>query len=179
MKKAVHDSSLTELFGELHYRESPVYHPDANGFSQHSKKQFSESLSLCTEELGSESSGDVEDFFSSRGCNDKEVLLDDEQEERRLTTTNHSKSLRTREFPPPISCISKTGKPWVYFDTRRENGRFILKEIRIPTQEYLRVYRGDGRLKLTFVYSESDDDIEEEKEEQEEEEYGSEEMEKT
>ncbi|KAJ4974454.1 hypothetical protein NE237_007628 [Protea cynaroides] len=52
-------------------------------------------------------------------------------------------------FPPPISCIGRSEKPW--FASNPTVGRFILKEIRIPTQESLRSCREDGRLKLRFV----------------------------
>lgn len=71
------------------------------------------------------------------------------------------------EFPPPISCIGRTGKPWVCFKSYRNNGRFILKEVRIPTQEFLHACREDGRLKLQFIQSD-DETIEEDDEEEEE-----------
>ncbi|KAJ4966749.1 hypothetical protein NE237_018598 [Protea cynaroides] len=56
---------------------------------------------------------------------------------------------QTIVFPPPISCIGRSGKPWFASDPTVE--RFILKEIRIPTQESLRSCWEDGRLKLRFV----------------------------
>ena len=70
------------------------------------------------------------------------------------------------DYPPPISCIGRSGKPWACFRAYRNNGRFVLKEIRIPTQEILHAYREDGRLKLHFV--QSDDEFLEEEDETDE-----------
>ncbi|KAL0370193.1 UNVERIFIED_CONTAM: hypothetical protein Sangu_0337400 [Sesamum angustifolium] len=63
-------------------------------------------------------------------------------------------------FPPPISCIGQCRKPWVCLKSFREDGRFILKEIRIPTQELLHACRENGRLKLQFI--QPDDEASEE-----------------
>uniref|UniRef100_A0A2P2PLR5 FAF domain-containing protein n=1 Tax=Rhizophora mucronata TaxID=61149 RepID=A0A2P2PLR5_RHIMU len=58
---------------------------------------------------------------------------------------------RGRAIPPPISCIGKSGRPGVYFQSYRQDGRFVLREVRIPTQELLHACREDGRLKLQFI----------------------------
>ncbi|CAA0824308.1 Protein of unknown function (DUF3049 [Striga hermonthica] len=50
----------------------------------------------------------------------------------------------------------KCGKPFVSFRSFRQDGRFILKEIRIP--ELLHVQRENGRLKLNFIQSDDDDE---------------------
>ncbi|XP_059627648.1 protein FANTASTIC FOUR 2 [Cornus florida] len=235
--KPLEDSSFTEIFGELHFKEKPHsssssssslplsspsflidFNPQPNGLENllknnhnnnnnnggnkspsfdyspttHQKQYLgsprninsyssmnSESLQLCTEGLGFESSGDVEDLKSD--VNDDWL----NQEERRATTTTTKHTpppppseylcgelRRSRmsggAFPPPISCIGKTGKPWVCFKSYRQEGRFVLKEVRIPTQEFLHACREDGRLKLRFVHS--DDEILEDKEEEDEEE---------
>jgi hypothetical protein len=68
-------------------------------------------------------------------------------------------------FPPPISCIGKSGKPWVCFKSYRQDGRFVLKEIRVPTQEFLHARREDGRLHLV----QPNDEILEEEEEMDDE----------
>ncbi|PIN00480.1 hypothetical protein CDL12_27015 [Handroanthus impetiginosus] len=128
-----------------------------NGTSSYEKKQYghsesfssmnSESLSLCTEGLGLESCDDVED--------DRQP-----QEERTSSFTRNTpaenqwgeiKRSRTSigEFPPPISCIGRSGKPWVCFKSFRQDGR------------------ENGRLRLQFI--QSDDEIFEEDEEDEEE----------
>ncbi|XP_060196947.1 protein FAF-like, chloroplastic [Lycium barbarum] len=119
----------------------------------------SDSLSLCTEGLGFESSDDVEDLMNDLG--NEEII--------RSTSINYEYSkIRSRTnkgslLPPPISCIGRNGKPWVSFESFRENGRFILKEVRIPEWEFLHACREDGRLKLHIV--QSDDEFLEEDEE--------------
>ncbi|KAK6247387.1 hypothetical protein QUC31_018952 [Theobroma cacao] len=136
----------------------------------------SESLQLCTEGLGFESSDDVEDLKNEM----KEGWQSKEEKESSINTTKHTttenlcgefRRPRTRggAFPPPISCIGKSGKPWVCFKSYRQDGRFVLKEVRIPTQEFLHACREDGRLKLHFVQPE-DEILEEEGFEEEEEE---------
>ncbi|PIN20734.1 hypothetical protein CDL12_06586 [Handroanthus impetiginosus] len=222
--KPVDDSSFTEIFGELHFKEnnllsspkpssssslhsgeSPVaesitslrsdsssfcpdeeknknptssycptspkrqYKPSSDSFSS----MNSESLLLCTEGLGFESFDDVEDLVKFDVCCNNEWQQQEERKSstRNIQTENHliesKKSGNRGEFPPPISCIGKSGKPWVCFKSYRENGRFILKEIRIPTQEFLHACRENGRLKLQFI--QSDDEILEEDEEEEDE----------
>ncbi|GAB2274597.1 hypothetical protein Dimus_009365 [Dionaea muscipula] len=57
-----------------------------------------------------------------------------------------------REFPPPISCIGRsTGKPCVWFESYRKDGRFVLRQVRIPAQQFLHARRENGRLRLCFV----------------------------
>ncbi|XP_019199077.1 PREDICTED: protein FANTASTIC FOUR 4 [Ipomoea nil] len=198
------DSSLTEIFGELHFKEhhssfSPLqslsssapssslfsvdthtqnpqfdkesdstryYQQYKHGGHHEFSSKNSDSLSLCTEGLGFESSGDIEDLNDV----DHDLLVSKE----RPSSSRHShpgevkrSRLSKGPFPPPISSIGRSGKPWVCFRSYREDGRFILKEIRIPTQEFLRACREDGRLKLQLI--QSDDEIPEDEEEEEEE----------
>jgi len=65
---------------------------------------------------------------------------------------------KQKEFPPPVSCIGTTGKPLVCFESYREDGRLLLKVVRIPTQEFLHACREDGRLRLCLVQLSDDDD---------------------
>uniref|UniRef100_A0A5B6YLE8 Putative suppressor protein SRP40 n=1 Tax=Davidia involucrata TaxID=16924 RepID=A0A5B6YLE8_DAVIN len=204
--KPIEHSSFTEIFGELHFKETPesssplallsspssiylnsqagVEKLNNEGNKDSHKKQYlgshknsdsfssmnSESFQLCTEGLGFESSDDVEDLMKD--------INEDWQNQERTSITKHMQSenlwcefrrSRTsrRAFPPPISCIGKSGKPCVCFKSYRHDGRFVLKEIRIPTQEFLHAYREGGRLKLHFV--QSDDEIFEEEEDEDEE----------
>ncbi|KAL3850294.1 hypothetical protein ACJIZ3_012176 [Penstemon smallii] len=146
---------------------------DSDSFSS----MTSESLSLCTEGLGFESFDDVEDVSRNELCNNE---WHHHQEERTsvsrsvMNTDNHYSceySRRSRtcrgEFPPPISCIGRSGKPWVLFKSYKEDGRFILKEIRIPTQEFLHVSRENGRLRLHFIQSDEEEEDEDEDEDEE------------
>ncbi|XVF46930.1 hypothetical protein PTKIN_Ptkin03bG0067800 [Pterospermum kingtungense] len=223
--KPIEQSSFTEIFGELHFKEnsqsssspstliglSPqsstfkvsrndgFHENDENNRSSspnstkytssncHKKSESfslnSESLQLCTEGLGFESSDDVEDMRNEM----KEEWQSKEKKTSSGTTngTKHttkehfygdqlrrSKSSSVGAFPPPISCIGKSGKPWVCFKSYRQDGRFVLKEVRIPTQEFLQACREDGRLKLHFVQPNDealeDEDLEEEEEEENE-----------
>lgn len=199
-------SSVTEFFGELHFKEHtkhdtpvPQSTPSSSSFliDFHSqpkseilteeknektytpvtdRKQYknsssyssmnSESLSICTEGLGFESCKDTEDFVNSSGSKHRKV---------RTSMPKHSSSeslsgLRSRitggQLPPPISRIGRTGKPSVSFTSYRQNGRFVLKEVKIPIQESLQACREDGRLKLQYI--QSDDEIIQENIEKEE-----------
>ncbi|KAL6575747.1 hypothetical protein OROHE_000728 [Orobanche hederae] len=111
----------------------------------------SDGLPTCRERLGFESFGDVKDLLKN------EVSNNNGQE-------NHwGKSKRSRTccigiFPPPISCIGKSGKPFVSFKSFRQDGRFILKEIMIPTHKLLHACRENGRLKLRIMQCDDDDD---------------------
>lgn len=188
IKPNIDDSSITEIFGELHFKENNHVHSSpstssnsnptdaeeerergrASGYKacserkqyRHSESFSSESLSLCTEGLGFESFEDVEHDV----C-DKEWRDGDGDGERNVARNSHSDqnhrseaSRRSRRaLPPPISCIGRCGTPGVCFRSFKEDGRFILREIRIPTQEFLHACRQDGRLKLQFVHN--DDEI--------------------
>lgn len=200
-----HTSSFTEIFGELHFNESPIQSPSSSphvssssfldtNTTNHSKliqneetlsdhhndiirtpsslpyistranssESFaslsSESLQICTESLGSESSDEVEEDFNINEVKEEKHLGSQDFHGRGLW-----KSRSLREYPPPISCIGRSGKPEVSFHSYRNNGRLILKEIRIPKQDFLHAYREDGRLKLHFIQpaQEEEDDEEE------------------
>ncbi|KVH90665.1 protein FAF-like, chloroplastic [Cynara cardunculus var. scolymus] len=126
-----------------------------------------ESLSICTEGLGFESFDDVEDQLET---DSHEVKLGTTTTTTTTTTTKRAAAIsmlgdggkRSRitgsELPPPISSLGRSGKPWVCLKSYRENGRFILKEVRIRTHESLHASREDGRLKLKFIQFDDDDD---------------------
>lgn len=193
-------SSLTEVFGQLHFKENtehvspslPHSTPSSSPFSidsdSHSdernernytpttqRKHYinsdsfssmnSESLTICTEGLGFESCDNTEDFVNNSGCKHRKAR----SSITRHSTNEYLSGKRSRitggEFPPPISCIGRTGKPWVCFKSYRQNGRFILKEVKNPIQEFLHACRQDGRLKLQYI--QSDDETIEEDEEKE------------
>ncbi|KAA8544257.1 hypothetical protein F0562_022269 [Nyssa sinensis] len=164
-------SPSSDYFSTNHRKQYLGSHRNSDSFSSVN----SDSFLLCTEGLGFESSDDVEDLISDIDINNHW------KNQERATIKKHTRSLseslccefrrpRTNSgaFPPPISSIGKSGKPCVCFKSYRRDGRFVLKEIRIPTQEFLHAYREDGRLKLHLV--QSDDEILEEEDEEEEEE---------
>lgn len=129
--------------------KSQYTHGRSDSFSSMS----SESLSICTEGLGFESCDEVDDNNNGHKPQ-KEPGRDNHKHKRSLSKT----SIVGEEFPfpPPISCIGRCGKPWVCFKSLRQDGRLILKEIRIPTQEFLHACRENGRLKMQFVHSDDE-----------------------
>ncbi|KAJ9188662.1 hypothetical protein P3X46_000037 [Hevea brasiliensis] len=151
------------------YSSTPKNHQYSGGHKNgdsFSSRNY-ESLQLCTEGLGFESFDDVEDLKN-------DINEDWQYQEEKVSITRHSTMenlsgeirrtrLSGRAFPPPISCIGKSGKPWVSFKSYRQDGRFVLKQVRIPSQEFLHAHREDGRLKLHFVQP-SDEVFEEEDE---------------
>ncbi|XP_057484647.1 protein FANTASTIC FOUR 4 [Actinidia eriantha] len=193
--KPTEDSSFTEIFGELHFKENPDQPPPppstlplSSSSSEGSTKKpssdyftsihknsnslssmNSESLQLCTESLGFESSDDIEDLKTEMNNGWKSQL---ERISIRKSTTSENLTGELRRprtstgggFPPPISCIGESGKPWVCFKSYRQDGRFVLKEIRVPTREFLHARRENGCLKLQFFQPE-DEILEEEEEE--------------
>ncbi|CAL1403906.1 unnamed protein product [Linum trigynum] len=201
LKPPIDHSSFTELFGELHFKDTSFSSGNLKNPYPLSGSKLADSLQLCTEGLGSESSADVEDLNNNDNISSTTGWQHQEQEEEDIekrtpaspptTTTTRgiiakhysglenqsrggehrrlSRSFSDRgvSFPPPISCIGKTGKPWVCFKSYREDGRFVLKEVRIPTQEFLHACREDGRLKLQFV--QPDNEISEQMEDEDEE----------
>ncbi|TXG73596.1 hypothetical protein EZV62_002175 [Acer yangbiense] len=131
----------------------------------------SESLQLCTEGLGSESFDDVEDLKSEDWQNhEKKASITSHSATENLCGDFRKSKTLGSAFPPPISCIGKTGKPWVCFKSYRHDGRFVLKEVRMPSQELLQACREGGRLKLQFVHP-NDDILELEDEDYEDEDY--------
>ncbi|RDX66657.1 hypothetical protein CR513_54551, partial [Mucuna pruriens] len=136
--------TLTRKHSNQHVSNTAPTPPHRNGDGVGFSSSSSERLHRCTEGLGFESSDEVED--SKKGewwesVREKEGLgLEDccDGEWRRRRSC--------REYPPPISCIGRSGKPFV-----RDNGRFVLKEVWSPNQHFLHAHREDGRLKLHFL----------------------------
>jgi len=167
--------SFTDLFDELHFKENSIYHTNviSNNIpttrAPHKKSESfsslsSESLHVCTEGLGFESCHDVEEWK-------KEVRVGSDEREKDGGSYYEKKCLglgrwlRTSRvsnadgveyiYPPPIPCMGS-------FVSYRDNGRFVLKEIRTPSQEFLRAHREDGRLKLHIVQLDEDEEFMEE-----------------
>ncbi|KAH0666988.1 hypothetical protein KY285_028194 [Solanum tuberosum] len=152
----------------------PIYPPSSQKKHYKHSDSFSsrnsDCLSICTESLGFESCDDVEDIMNA-------LSIGNDQEHEEIRSTNiHNQGIISHEYtkirsrtnkgallPPPISCIGRNGKPCVCFESFRENGRFILKEVKIPEWEFLHACREDGRLKLHIV--QSDDEFFDEDEE--------------
>ncbi|KAK9126363.1 hypothetical protein Scep_015209 [Stephania cephalantha] len=134
---------------------------------QQQQQQQQQHLQLCTEGLGFESFDDVEEI---NGREDDRSSTSSSSTSSTTSIVNHNRSYKYRRqfersrsmnsngsssviktFPPPISCIGRSGKPWICFKSYRHDGRFVLKEVRIPTREFLHACREDGRLRLHLV----------------------------
>ncbi|GMH12661.1 hypothetical protein Nepgr_014502 [Nepenthes gracilis] len=146
--------------------ESPISEKPGNGNEgrRRSSDSFcfmnSESLQICTEGLGSESLDDFEDLMKEGSyCSNSANLRREKGRIRNQSSTRKYLCLGQykrakscgRAFPPPISCIGTSGKPCVCFESFRRDGRFVLREVRIPTQELFHACREDGRLRLCLV----------------------------
>ncbi|KAL0919988.1 hypothetical protein M5K25_009084 [Dendrobium thyrsiflorum] len=70
---------------------------------------------------------------------------------QRIAASGNGDGVGQVEFPPPITTIGSGGKPRVYFKSFRKDGRFVLREIRIPTQRFLQSKREDGRLTMRVL----------------------------
>ncbi|CAM8892662.1 unnamed protein product [Rhodiola kirilowii] len=116
----------------------------------------SESLQLCTEGLGFESSDnsddlETQDYWQDLKRSSRDVKHSTLKSQSSTSGEIRRPRVRRGPFPPPISCIGKSRKPGVCFKSYKQDGRFVLKEIPIPTQECLHASRKDGRLKLHFI----------------------------
>lgn len=211
-------SSVTELFGELHFEESPapnVVMPSTSSNAKNAdivdmksggradenerkvekksgyggpRHQSGGSLQLCTEGLGFESLGDIEDTNEEERIgtmSGDDVAVGHERDgdddgggyycfwgarkrgsgpmlrRWRSTVVTRTERVGGRScFPPPISIVNR---PWVSLRGYRCDGRFMLKEVTVPAREFLHASREGGRLRLDFVQGvqEEDDDDEE------------------
>ncbi|KQJ82519.1 hypothetical protein BRADI_5g09390v3 [Brachypodium distachyon] len=128
---------------------SPLLHPRSS------------SSSLLTEALGAESLVDPDDAAMDGVAAAAEVFdgrapppckahgggsVDDEADDQAFVTLRRTRS--GRAFPPPISVIGKSGRPWLSLRAQREDGRLVLREMQLPSQELLQQCREDGRFKL-------------------------------
>ncbi|XP_010493323.1 PREDICTED: protein FANTASTIC FOUR 3 [Camelina sativa] len=146
---------FTEIFGELHFRET-----SHSSYEKNSTENSS--LQLCTEGLGSESYYGLEDEkVNGKGeeeVDDEMIQVKGKDEGSSYEEEWEPRGKERREYPPAMTRMS--------FKTYRKEGRLVLEEVRIPRREFLRASREDGRLKLKLVQPEDDDhdELEEENE---------------
>ncbi|KAI5015345.1 hypothetical protein ZWY2020_056735 [Hordeum vulgare] len=118
---------------------------------------------LLTEALGAESL-DPDDVAMDgvaavegpdQPCKSQQHHLDGADEEGDRGFVMPRRTTRSgRAFPPPISVIGKGGRPWLTLRAHREDGRLVLREMRLPSQELLQSCKEDGRFKL-FMHPEA------------------------
>lgn len=121
-----------------------------------------------TEGLGFESSDEVE-AKNDCSCERSAEGEREKEMEKRALRKEHGGSFKVSRvgdgsYPPPLTCMGKMGNPCFRFQSYKRDGRFILREVKIPTMEFMHAYREDGRLKLHLV--QPDDTIQEDEEEE-------------
>ncbi|CAA0404124.1 unnamed protein product [Arabidopsis thaliana] len=142
---------FTEIFGELHFRES-------SHSSYEKTSAENSSLQLCTEGLGSESYYGLEDekVNGDGDGDDDEIEVKGKDNGSNDEEEWEPRRKERKEYPPAMTRMS--------FKTYRKEGRLVLEEVRIPRREFLRASREDGRLRLKLIQPEDDHDEEEENE---------------
>ncbi|KAL8461303.1 hypothetical protein ACS0TY_032685 [Phlomoides rotata] len=169
--KSVDHHSLTEIFGQkdnylLHRSNSD------NSVIDHHKRNDTMNSECISHELGFDDyliKNDM-NYYNNDHWKPQKTSADYNDEKYWCSSKRYSR----KDFgtlPPPISCLGRNGKPWVFFKSIRKDGRFILKEIRIPTQEFLHACRKNGRLKMHFIHSD-DEILDDDEDEDEDESYG-------
>lgn len=152
-----HHYSFTEICSELYHKEGPNdQDPDSSCSSPFT---LSPTSSLSSEDahqslFGFESSDD--DSVRNEACSNGEAKLHC----RRRECGRRSRRESNGRFPPPIPCIGMSGKPLVSLQKIRQDGRFILVEVMVPSHEFIHARRENGCLKLHFVHSESESESE-------------------
>ncbi|XP_020109285.1 uncharacterized protein LOC109724764 [Ananas comosus] len=136
------DQPILELFGEIDFREKDPHRHDTFRADQESDRDI----------------GDRARKDYRKNC--RESGENYERCERRLclrcTSNPGMKSRNGGEFPPSISSIGTNGRPWVYYQSIKEDGRCVIKEITIPCRECLHAVRENGRLLLHLGHPKND-----------------------
>lgn len=118
-----------------------------------------DSLQLCTEGLGCESSDCLTDCSCS-SCEFADDYLSDDEEDQEIidTVKKGADAAPARAFPPPLASISACNPS--YMRSFKKDGRFVLRSVKAPLQSnnFLHSYREGGRLKMQLI-SRNDDDV--------------------
>lgn len=68
------------------------------------------------------------------------------------SSTASNKKMQSKSFPPPIPLLAGSSeRPSLHMHSHRENGRFVLEAISVPSTKKLQAHRQDGRLRLTLI----------------------------
>ncbi|KAI6669747.1 hypothetical protein NL676_004632 [Syzygium grande] len=134
------------------------------------------SLEICTESLGSETGSDRFSSYPASKMGDlpdeddkeSDTVLQDlaklqlpqEDQDQQLHFARYSnyagwgkKRQQPKSFPPPLPSLSRPDGALLRMQSRRDNGRLVLKAISVPLEKNFCVQRQDGRLILTFNVS--------------------------
>jgi Fantastic Four meristem regulator len=135
------DNSVLEIFDQIEFgeRKFGIGTPSPSPTSTHAPLLYSNNLSQCNNE-------DIQEN------EEKELRHEKVESCGRGTCLRCNSGVDSKvfgaEFPAPISSIGRNGKPRVYYQSIKEKGRLVLKEIRIPSQRCMHAFREDGRLLL-------------------------------
>lgn len=149
------NNSVLEIFGEMEFRErkfgngTPSPSPSPSLSSTPTPLLYSTNLSQCDNEDIQENEEDEDSRHEKVESCGRETCL-------RCNSGVGSRVLGV-EFPAPIQSIGRNGKPRVYYQSIKEKGRLVLKEIRIPNQRCMHAFREDGRLLLQLGSPKSSD----------------------
>lgn len=155
----------------------PYIHP----LVKRSASSLSEkSLEVCTESLGSETGSDGFSSYPPSETGDVEEDKEEEEEEEpqqlqedlKVDTQSFgreewrvgkyhyasSKKSQPKSFPPPLPSLSRQDGASLRMQSRRDNGRLVLKAVSVRPQNHFHAQRQDGRLVLTFVGSPSNEE---------------------
>jgi len=118
-----------------------------------------DSLQLCTESLGCESSDCLTDCSCSSSEFTNDYSSEDEEDQENIDTVKkEADAAPARAFPPPLASISACNPS--YMRSFKKDGRFVLRSMKAPLQNnnFLHSYREGGRLKMQLI-SRNDDDF--------------------
>ncbi|XP_059669111.1 uncharacterized protein LOC132314244 [Cornus florida] len=156
MGNSYEDPYVTEMFGELYFKEvmSPPF--PLHSLFPPSPFPFPSSSSLASS---------LPDPTLEYLTNIQNLNCDANHHKKRKKSSSTSKE---RLFPPPVSFLKlfKTGKPFSYFKFNEEIGRLVREEIKIPPQGFLRGSRENGCLKLNSAHKEEEEEEEEDQSEE-------------
>lgn len=132
------DNSVLEIFGEMEFREQNF------GIGTPPSPASTPKPLLYSADLSQFDCEDIQEVGESRPERIESC------ERRTCLRCNSDVGLRVFgvDFPAPISSIGRNGKPRVYYQSIKEKGRLVLKEIRIPSQRCMHASRENGRLLL-------------------------------
>ncbi|GER44717.1 hypothetical protein STAS_21620 [Striga asiatica] len=172
------DRSTNLEFGNWGFlqRGSGEYFRDANPWARKScfSAMTSESLQLCTENLGSESGSDIMSDVGDPIFSSSSLVEQSSPQSRELIGTNcdplsnPKKNPNRREaksYPPPLTTMS--GASSLQVRRHREGGRLIIEAVETPFRNaYLQAERSDGRLRLSYITAEATNSAAEEEEDE-------------
>ncbi|XP_027367490.1 protein FANTASTIC FOUR 3 [Abrus precatorius] len=141
-------SNVSQSTKEPSHKETTYVHPQQK---RSSLLLSSESLELCTENLGNESGTHIAengiDMLSSPNCAGGNS---ETREQSQFRQPFAAKKAKTQNFPPPLTTIR--GSESLRVRPHREDGRLVIQVTKVPlTSSCFQAERSHGRLRLCFL----------------------------